>query len=218
MAVPQVCKRRVGIASAFCIVLGSLVFVGATGSGASSITTNTSYYVDSSAACPGSGTQASPWCDFSVVNATTFLPGDQVLLKRGDTFTSSGMILYGSGTSSNNVTVAAYGSGALPIINGNGNTSFIGVNLYDNSYVTISDLAIENSGVGILINDTTSETGYSFLGLYLSGNANGIQSPTGGSSATVSNVLVQDVVGSANTLSCSQKFLSGRHVGTGRRL
>ena len=71
----------------------------------------TNFYVDSTAPCPGSGTQTSPWCDFSVVNSETFQPGDQILLKSGDTFTS-GMNLVGSGTSTSYVTVASYGSGA----------------------------------------------------------------------------------------------------------
>ena len=47
---------------------------------------------------------------------------------------------YGSGTSTNYLTVSAYGSGASPIINGNDNTSFIGINLYNNSYVEIEDI------------------------------------------------------------------------------
>ena len=76
----------------------------------------TTFYVDNTAPCPGSGTQASPWCDFSAVDYTIFQPGDQILLKRGDTFTT-GMLLEGSGTSTNYLTVSAYGSGAMPIIN-----------------------------------------------------------------------------------------------------
>ena len=94
MAVSRILGRAVSLGSAFCLVVGCLVFLGATGSSAGS----TTFYVDSTAACPGSGTQASPWCDFSVVDYTIFQPGDQILLKRGDTFTT-GMLLEGSGTS-----------------------------------------------------------------------------------------------------------------------
>ncbi len=198
MTGPRALGRTVSLASALCLIAGCLVFLGVTGSGA--VSPSTSYYVDNTASCPGSGTQASPWCDFSVVNSTTFQPGDQVLLKRGDTFTS-GMVLYGSGTSASDLTVASYGSGALPIINGNASTSFLGLNLYNNSYVEVEGIAFENAGTGILINDTTNQTGFRFLNLYFSGDGEGIQSPTGSNIA--SNVLVQDVEGSSNTLSCT---------------
>ena len=172
----QVLRRWAVLASVLVLLFAYLVFLGATGSGATSVSANTSYYVDNAASCPGLETQASPWCDFSVVNTTTFQPGDQLLLKRGETYSTSGMILFGSGTSSNNLTVSAYGSGALPIIDGSENPSFIGINIYDSSYVTVSNVAIENAGLGILINDVTNETGFTFLGLDLSGNSEGIQS------------------------------------------
>src|SRR6516164_1993584 len=123
-----VLHRSFALGSALCLIVGILVLVGATGVGGNS----TSYYVDNTAPCPGAGTQASPWCDFSLVNATTFQPGDQVLLRRGDTFTTS-MFLIGSGTPSSYVTVAPYGSGAAPIINGNDSLSFIGIHLYNDS-------------------------------------------------------------------------------------
>ncbi len=192
----RVLGRMVSLGATFCLVVGCLVFLGATASSAAS----TTYYVDSTATCPGAGTEASPWCGFSVIDSSTFQPGDQILLKRGDSFTGE-MVLYGSGTSTNYLTVSAYGSGAAPIINGNDNTSFIGINLYNNSYVEIEDITVEDAGTGILINDSTNQTGYRFLDLVLSGDGEGIQSPTG--TGTASNVLVQDVLGGANTLSCS---------------
>ena len=153
----RVLRRMVGIGSALCLVAGCLVFLGVTGASASSAT----YYVDSTAACPGSGTLATPWCDFSVVNARTFQPGDHILLKTGDTFTS-GMLLSGSGTSTSYLTVGNYGPGALPIINGSYNTNFIGINLFNNSDVEINGIDIEGAGIGILINDTTNQSGFRF--------------------------------------------------------
>ena len=122
------------------------------------------------------------------------------------------MVLYGSGTSSSYLTIGSYGSGAAPIINGNGNTSFIGVNLYNNSYVEIEYLTIENAGSGILINDVTNQTGYKFLHLYLSGNGEGIQS---NGASIASNVLVQDVEGAANILSCSRNLCEGSTLDLG---
>ncbi len=180
------------------------MLVGATGAGA----TSTAYYVDSTAPCPGSGTQASPWCDFSVVNSTTFSAGDQVLLKRGDTFASE-LVLYGSGTSTSYVTIGAYGSGPGPTINGGGDTSFVGINLYNNSYVAVEDLQIDDAGVGILINDVTNQTGYRFQELYLSGDGEGIQAPASSNPGTASDILVQDVDGAQNTLSCQSNSCEG---------
>ena len=203
MASPRVLIRKISLGSALCLLAGSLVFLGTTGSSAAP----TTYYVDSTAACPGSGTLASPWCDFSVVDSTTFQPGDQILLKDGDTFTSE-MVLYGSGTSTSYLTVGTYGSGASPIINGDDNTSFIGIDLFNNSYVEIEGVAFENAGLGILINDSTNQTGYRFLHLYLSGDDEGIQSPSGGG-GIASNILVQDVEGASNTLSCTNNQCEG---------
>ena len=206
---PRALRRRVSLGSAICVIAGCLVFLGVTDSGAAS--PSTSYYVDSTASCPGSGTQASPWCNFSVIDSTTFQPGDQILLKSGDTFTSE-MVLYGSGTSTSLLTVGSYGSGASPIINGNDSTSFIGINLYENSYVEVEGISVENAGTAILINDSTNQTGYSFLNLYLSGNDEGIQSS---GTAIASDVLVQDVEGMTNTLSCTNNLCQGSTLNLG---
>jgi hypothetical protein len=184
--------------------MASLVFVGATPSSATPAT----YYLDSTAACPGSGTQASPWCGFSVVNGQTFQPGDQILLKRGDTF-PSGMVLNGSGSSTSYLSVGAYGSGASPLISGTSASGTVGIQLKNNSYVQVQGLAIENVATGILINDTTNQTGYRFLYLYFQGDGEGIQSPTGSNSGVASNVLVQDVTAGVNQLSCTYQSCQG---------
>ena len=200
-------RRTILLASVFCLVIGCLVVLGSTRSSAVS----TAYYVDNTAPCPGAGTQASPWCDFSLVNATTFQPGDQVLLRRGDTFTTS-MFLIGSGTPSNYVTVAPYGSGAAPIINGNDSLSFIGIHLYNDSYVQIEGLSIENSLSGILIDDASNQTGYRFLDLTLAGDWTGIQAPVGTNTGIASNMLIQDVTGANNRLSCASGACTGPTV------
>jgi major membrane immunogen (membrane-anchored lipoprotein) len=196
--------RRVGaIGSALCLIAGCLIVLGAApASGASP----TSYYVDNTAPCPGSGTETSPWCDFSVVNSTTLHAGDQLLLKSGDTFTS-GLTVIGSGTSTSYLTVGAYGSGASPIISGGNNTSFVGIDLYNNSYVAVQNISVEDAESGILIDDTTNQTGYRFLNLSLSGDGIGLQSP--GGTGIASNILVQDVTGVDNTLLCRQGTCGG---------
>jgi hypothetical protein len=117
------------------------------------------------------------------------------------------MTLFGSGTSSSYVTVAPYGSGSAPIINGNNSLSFVGIHVYNDSYVEIEGLTIENSLTGILIDDVTNQTGYRLLDLYLSGNYTGIQALA--NTGIASNVLVQDVTAADNRLSCSSGSCTG---------
>jgi hypothetical protein len=115
------------------------------------------YYVDCSAATNGSGTQASPWNNLSIVNARTFAPGDSLLFKRGTTCV--GFFYFSSaGTSTSRITIGAYGTGALPIINGN--FSQAAVELMNPSYVTMQDLEVINGRTwGILA--TTNVDGVS---------------------------------------------------------
>ena len=162
MAGLRVLGRAVSVGSALCLVVGCLVLLGATGSRAAS----TTFYVDSTAPCPGSGTQASPWCDFSVVDSTIYQPGDQILLKRGDTFTTE-MLLQGSGTSTSYLTVSAYGSGAMPIINGSSSLSFTGLDMINTSYVQVENLSFENSGIGAFDQLRSKYDGLPILGSVL---------------------------------------------------
>jgi hypothetical protein len=90
----------------------------------------------------------------------------------------------------------------MPVLEGNNARGSVGINIYQSSYVEIEHLAIEDAATGILINDLTSQTGYRFLHLYLSGDANGIQSPSGSAAGIASNVLVQDVEAANNRLGC----------------
>src|SRR5215213_10758317 len=115
------------------------------------------YYLDCSAATNGSGTQASPWNNLATVNSRTFAPGDSLLFKRGTTCT--GFFYFSSaGTSSNRITIGAYATGALPILNGNFTQA--AVELMNPSYVTMQDLEIINGRTwGILA--TTNADGVS---------------------------------------------------------
>lgn len=129
------------------------------------------YYVDNSGspACSDSyaGTSSSqPWCDFDNVNTSTFGPGAQILLARGDTWYQP-MYVFGSGTSSAWITVDAYGSGSLPVIRGNDAASdrtIVGTNL---DYWSFSNLEISHAGEGILVDYTTlGHSGLSFDDIY----------------------------------------------------
>jgi hypothetical protein len=191
---------------ALCLLVG-LVVPESTGYAAGTSVTTT-YYVDSSAPCPGAGTAAAPWCDFRVVNSKVLKPGDQVLLKSGDTFATP-LILRGSGTSSRYVQVGSYGSGPMPVLQGNNERGSVGINIYQSSYVEIENLAIEDAAAGVLINDAKSSTGFRFMHLHLSGDVNGIQAPSSFPAGTVSNVLVQDVEATDNRLGCKINACAG---------
>jgi hypothetical protein len=60
---------------------------------------------------------SSPWKTIAKVNASKFNPGDQILFKRGETWREQ-LTVPSSGSSGNPITFGAYGSGALPVING----------------------------------------------------------------------------------------------------
>ncbi|MGC9198563.1 MAG: choice-of-anchor Q domain-containing protein [Acidobacteriaceae bacterium] len=98
------------------------------------------YYVNCSLSSDGSGSESSPWNSLQDVNAHTFMPGDSLLLARGTTC-SGALLPEGSGSSTSPITVDAYGTGALPIINA-GSTNTAAVSLNNQQYWSIADLEI----------------------------------------------------------------------------
>ncbi len=114
-----------------------------------SFAAGTSYYVNCAAASDGNGSATSPWNNLTTVDSKTFAPGDSLLFNRGTTCTGS-FVFSSSGTSTNRITIGAYGSGALPAIDGTGQNR--AVKLLDTSYVTMQDLEVKNSKVwGVLV-------------------------------------------------------------------
>ncbi len=111
---------------------------------------DTVYYVDCSAPSNGNGSQSNPWNNLATVNSTTFSPGDQILFKRGTTCVGQ-LWPKGSGASGNPIKIGAYGTGPLPIIDGNSAVDPV-VKLYDQQYWAIEDLEITRSqGKGLEI-------------------------------------------------------------------
>jgi parallel beta-helix repeat protein len=79
----------------------------------------TDYFVSSSSgsdANPGTSISA-PWRTLTKVNSFTPKPGDQILFKRGDTWTGT-LTVKASGTSVAPITYGAWGEGAKPVITG----------------------------------------------------------------------------------------------------
>jgi parallel beta-helix repeat protein len=79
----------------------------------------TVYYVDSAAGKDtNSGTSTSaPWKTLAKVSSHSYVAGDQILLKAGDTWREQ-ISVRSSGASGKPITYGAYGSGNQPVING----------------------------------------------------------------------------------------------------
>jgi hypothetical protein len=115
------------------------------------------YYVDCSAGTDANtGTlQVQAWRSVEAVNRATFHPGDSILLKRGTV--CEGMLApKGSGAPNQPISIAAYGTGPLPIISGGSNEAAI--KLYDQQYWHIQNVeAVGGSPYGIFIGGSHGE-------------------------------------------------------------
>ncbi|MEU0562362.1 discoidin domain-containing protein [Dactylosporangium sp. NPDC006015] len=105
----------------------------------------TAYYVDCAATAAGSGTQASPWNSFAPVNARTFAAGDSILLRRGTTCAGQQLFPKGSGAAGAPIVIDTYGTGAKPVLAGNGAVVDV-VKLYNQQYWEIRNLNVSNKG------------------------------------------------------------------------
>ena len=78
----------------------------------------TNYYVSNSGSDSNAGTTPeTAWQTISKVNKSTFAPGDQILLKAGDSFDGP-LNISNSGTSDSMIYIGRYGTGSNPIIYG----------------------------------------------------------------------------------------------------
>ncbi len=105
----------------------------------------TVYYVDATSGNnSNSGTATgSAWQSLAKVNSSNFVAGDVIAFKRGQTFTGSATI-DNAGTSTNFITVTAYGSGAQPILTNPGGWYMLRL---DAAYIKVDDLAFTNGAV-----------------------------------------------------------------------
>ncbi|MDF3059003.1 MAG: hypothetical protein K0R17_3218, partial [Rariglobus sp.] len=104
----------------------------------------TDYYVDSVAGLDSNnGTSVStPWKTLTKVNGITFLPGDNVLFKRGSAWTGT-LTPKGSGNSTSRLVFDAYGTGPAPIIDGAGASN--AVMLWSKNYFTFQNFNVTNT-------------------------------------------------------------------------
>lgn len=136
--------RRAGMwAAVVGTVVGSLgVGVAPAGAQDDRHTIGRTYYVDCSRSKAGTGTLARPWNSLAAVDAPTFGPGDRILFKRKTTCSGT-LAPKGSGAVGADIVVDAYGSGALPRIDGRG--ALETVSLHNQQYFEIRHLDVTNA-------------------------------------------------------------------------
>jgi len=100
-------------------------------------------YISASGNNSNSGlSPATPWKNFTAVNAATFGPGAQILFKRGDTFIGK-LELNGNGVAGNPILISAYDSGDKPLLQGAWDSREV-ILLTDNEGIEIRNLRLSN--------------------------------------------------------------------------
>jgi len=113
------------------------------------------HYVDCSLGTNGNGSQASPWNSVTTASAHTYGPGDSLLFKRGATCNGA-FVAQGSGSAAAPITIADYGTGAQPIIDG-GTTNETTIALTGVEYYNLSNLAVRGGSLwGVRIKASTT--------------------------------------------------------------
>ena len=84
------------------------------------------------------------WKSLERVKQVSFLPGEKLLLKRGEVFEGE-LEITGKGTSAQPVIIDAYGAGIKPCIVGN-DVSLYAVRIFNADYITMRNLEIVNTG------------------------------------------------------------------------
>tara|TARA_R110002033_G_scaffold117538_1_gene161544 strand:- start:1481 stop:3961 length:2481 start_codon:yes stop_codon:yes gene_type:complete len=109
----------------------------------------TTYYVDATSGNDlSNGTSIStPWKTLTKLNSSSFLPGDVIKFKAGETFAGS-LIVSSSGSSGNPIIYDMYGTGNLPILDGQGATYTVFAE--NKEYLEFKNLKITNHRNGII--------------------------------------------------------------------
>lgn len=153
------------------IFIGIFITPFGLGGSKSALAAGTTYYIDCAAGSDANnGTStATPWRTFTNVNNRTLAAGDSVLLKRGTTCTGIGSLIpVGAGTATNPITIGAYDTGALPIINcGTGSSVYSCVFILNEGGYIVRDLELTgtkvnptNGPAGLYIESTVSQQSY----------------------------------------------------------
>ncbi|SDL08256.1 parallel beta-helix repeat (two copies) [Nonomuraea maritima] len=150
----------------------------------------TTYYVDAAHGDDSSSgrNQGHPWKSLEKVNATTFRPGDRILLRAGQRWQGQ-LWPKGSGASGAPVTVDSYGKGGRPRIDGAGQVGDA-VRLFNQEYWTIRNLEVTNE---VPATGTPGENLRDLRGIHVSGDNS--ETLDG---FVIDGVAVHDVTGQVN--------------------
>ena len=154
----------------------------------SAFTPSNTYYVSNTGNDASAGTsENTAWQTLSKVNATSFNPGDQILLKKGDTWRET-LTVPSSGTSNSYITFGSYGTGNIPKILG---STYLTV--WNNN--SIGGVAANND----IFHESFEGTGYentwteligANTGCIVNEDSSDLTPPTGGGSQTLKMVKV----------------------------
>lgn len=141
----------------------------------------------------------------------TYNPGDEILLKRGGTFTDQLHLSGVKGSSAKPIVIGAYGSGDAPVIVGSNGSNTVKITFAE--YIEIQDLAITGEGIQIANYWNTGTNTYDHIHLKnlsvydITGTtSNGIQlvtSSTGGTKfndVLIADCTISNTVGNAITI------------------
>ncbi len=92
------------------------------------------------------------WQTISKVNGESFVPGDTILFRRGETWTGTVLIISDSGKKNAPIWIGAYGSGALPKIDGNDVSNCFYINGQNHIWIKDLDLA-QGYDAGLILID-----------------------------------------------------------------
>jgi hypothetical protein len=109
----------------------------------------TTYYVDAASGDDANSgrTPSRAWAGLAKVNATTFQPGDRILLRSGSTWTGQ-LWPKGSGAADRPIVIDRYGGVSNPIIHGAG-TAEDAVKLYNQEFWEIRNIEVTNTGANV---------------------------------------------------------------------
>lgn len=175
--------------------------------------TGTTYYVSSSMGDDSNNglTSDSPIQTLAKASSLPNLTaGDNILLKRGDTFTGK-LVISKSGSPTARITIADYDSGELPIIDGSGVTDF-GIYSDGQNYVTITNIDVRNqsgstnpsTGVGLvntnnfLLDGIKVSNVTGLAGIYIYSNVPGRSQNNVIENSTVTNTKASPFAASSN--------------------
>jgi hypothetical protein len=132
------------------------------------------YFIDSvGGSNTNSGTTINtPWQDLSQLYNLTVSPSSTINLKSGSVWTGQQLKFLGSGVTAGPIIVDKYGSGAKPILNGNGLTGQGVVYLYNQEHIEINNLEITNYPPLVLPN--TNPNQIFFIGISERGDPNAV--------------------------------------------